>query len=283
MNGKLKQQLKRLIRISFRVSPSLSAQVWNVVCLYIFRDERRAYRGKLKQPQGDRKSIVFFSHNRCASMMLNKRIQELMEGCGYRNIDYQRLVHGWPEKEREAFRWDAEVHSASGRFLPKMFYYGVFRYYVDILGLENMHPILVLRDPRDVITSRYFSEAFAHVALDKVFHEHTERVRKMDVDTFVKTFAKDVEEHYSHFRENYSKMEQGVIWKYEDLIDDFEGFLVDVNEKCNLGKSGKFVAEIASKESFKVSSEDKFSHKRSVKAGSYLCLLYTSPSPRDRG
>lgn len=273
MNSTLKKIIKRGIRLAFDKAPQASDFLWGRVRRIILRKEIKAYDGKGKSKNGGHKSVVFFSHNRCASMMLNRRLLDLLEGVDLERIDYQRLVHPLPEKEREVFQWDREGHLQRGRFKGVGYYYGPFRYYVDIPKLNTFNTVLVLRDPRDVITSRYFSEAFAHVALDSKFHEHTKAVREMDVDTFVREFAPDVEAHYRNFMENFEMLKGGVVWRYEELIADFAGFLAHVNDAFELGHDKRYIASIASKESFTVQSEDKFAHKRSVSAGAYLKKL----------
>ena len=64
-----------------------------------------------------------------------------------------------------------------------------------------------------------------------------------------------------------------MVWRYEELIADFAGFLAHVNDAFELGHDKRYIASIASKESFTVQSEDKFAHKRSVSAGAYLKKL----------
>jgi hypothetical protein len=234
-----------------------------------FWPERLGWRGWDTGSGNGRPSIVFFTHYRCASMMLVQRLNDLIEGLGYRQINYQGYVHPWPIEKREKFQRDREEHERVGRFVAQGRFYAPLRYFVDIPHLDQYKVLLVLRDPRDVLVSRYYSERFAHVRLDKGFLDHCRKVEDMTIEEFVVGYTDDVGAHYRLFMEHAADLEHAHVVPYEEVIADFAGFLRGVNEYASLGRSEEEILEIAGRESFSVSSEDKYSHKRSVKARNF--------------
>lgn len=262
----MKNLPKTLAKKMFQKFPvtTLPVEFWSRTLRY--QNERKAYKGRDLAPGNGKSSVVFFTHYRCASMMLMNRLWDLLEVHRFKRIDYQGLVHFWTLDERAAFQGDSSGHDEFSRFNPLGRVYGPLRYFVDIPRLESFKVVLVLRDPRDVLVSRYYSEKFAHVRLDKRFRSHCEEIEALTVDDFVLKFASDVQENYGLFAKNKDKWKHGLFTKYEDLISDFPKFIKEVNDYCELGHSADFVASVAAKESFVVNAEDKFSHKRSVQA-----------------
>ena len=236
---------------------------------FLFHREHRAWKGGDTRPGNGRPSLVFFTHYRCASMMLVRRLNDLLAGLGYRQVDYQGYVHPWPLDQRDHFQRAREEHREVGRFVAEGRFYAPLRYYVDVPELQNYKVVVVLRDPRDVLVSRYYSEKFAHVRADTRFLAHCEEVEKMELDEFALAFADDVGGHYRFFMEHAPDLEHALFVSYEEVISDFEGFLSKVNEYAGLGCPAERVREIADKESFRVTSEDKYAHKRSVKARNF--------------
>lgn len=261
--------LKRILKSILRRAPWLGIYAVSLIRPIQFRRERAAFSGQLKQVEKENPSIVYFSHYRCASMMINKRLLQLIAEGNYQQLDYQGYVHPWPIEEREAFQRDCSEHEKFGRFPITGHYFGPLRYYVDIPGLEKMKVIVVLRDPRDVLVSRYFSEKYNHVRLDNRFKKHCETISKLSLDEFVLQFKEDVGAHYEFYQKNSDKLKNALFINYEEMIADFHGFLDKVNTYVGLGLSEQFLKELASQESFSVKSENFYSHKRSVQARNF--------------
>lgn len=261
--------MKRVIkRILLRV-PWLGIAYVKAVRPWQFRAERAAFGGKVSRAGNDRPSLVYFSHYRCASMMVNRRLLDLISGENYRHLNYQGYVHPWPISDREDFQRQRKEHAEMKRFPAKGHYFGPLRYFVDIPNLAEMKTVVVLRDPRDVLVSRYYSERFNHVRLDKRFLRHCESIEELSLDEFTLQFKEDVGAHYTFYRENSEQLKNALFVNYEEMISDFRGFLADLNLYLGLGRSEEFLDDLASQESFVVMKEDRYSHKRSVEARNF--------------
>lgn len=261
--------LKRILKPFLMRFPRLGILGLKVARPFRFQPERLAWRGGDQGPGNGRPSLVFFTHYRCGSMMLDRRLGDLLDGLDYKRINFQGYVHPWSIERREDFQRNRDEHARVGRFVATGRFYSPLRYYVDIPDLPTYKVLVVLRDPRDVLVSRYFSERYAHVRLDDRFLEHCERVESMELDRFVLEYAEQVEEHYRLFMDHAEDLRHALVISYEEVISDFEGFLRRVNEYADLGRSEEYVAEVAARESFTVTSEDKYAHKRSVKARNF--------------
>lgn len=261
----MRQQIKQVLRRA----PWLGFAYVKMVSRWQFRAERSYYQEGTTQVGNQQPSVVYFSHYRCASMMVNRRLLDLLAGKNYREINYQGYVHPWIIEKREAFQRDVEEHAKVGRFPEKGHYFGPLRYFVQIPDLEKMKALVVLRDPRDVLVSRYYSEKYNHVRLDKRFLRHCEAIEDLSLDEFVLKFKTDVGAHYKFYQENSASLKNALFINYEEMIEDFRGFLGQINEYAQLGRSNEFLDKLAAQESFVVSKEDRYSHKRSVEARNF--------------
>ena len=259
--------MKKLLKRLCRRFPILGVFLVSVIHPFLFKSERRAYSGKTNGKTNGRKSIVFMTHNRCASVMVHKRLLELLEADSYRHLDFQGLVQ-LNSSEQKNFILN-ESNKNLGRFQNVGHYYGPLRYFVEIPKASSLKVLVVLRDPRDVLVSRYYSEKYSHFRFDRKFAEHCKKVEAMNLDEFVIKFSDDVCEHYRKYIRGWSNLGDVLFYKYEDVIADFEGFLTSFSAYAGIVKTKSDIKEIAGKESFSVVKEDKFSHKRSVKSGGF--------------
>jgi hypothetical protein len=171
-------------------------------------------------------------------------------------MDWDRYVHNrFPVNTTS---WLAQ-HEAS-IFLERGFVYGPFRAPLPISNLGNYRTILLLRDPRDVITSAYFSDAFSHPPPGNKkrlpeFNERRARVQKMTIDDYVLERADEIHSHYAAYR-SFADSIKVTPLTYEQMMLDFGGFLdglevcLDVsipdwlrNRLRELGRIGEFLGD----------------------------------------
>jgi len=93
--------------------------------------------------------------------------------------------------------------------------------------LENYSIVLHLRDPRDVLTSAYYSHAYSHPATDR-FRPSAELRSKWEeegVDHFVLNRIERVKKEYEELCERLMGKENTVLVKYEDMVTDYGKWL----------------------------------------------------------
>ncbi|NIP94584.1 MAG: hypothetical protein GWO24_14520, partial [Akkermansiaceae bacterium] len=176
-----------------RTSPRLYVVLARLVAKGMFRAERKALAGKLP-PRGNGPSVLHFCYNRCGSRYVSSVIQRLLDPGDYRFIDYERYyTHCDPEGLSKL----SEPEFVRPRVLETGFHYGPFyQLHAGITELEKFTIVLTLRDPRDVLTSRFFSQAYAHTLFDRGSIERRRRIREMGVDAFVLDQAGEIVERY---------------------------------------------------------------------------------------
>ncbi len=117
--------------------------------------EARYLAGQLP-PASNRPSTLHFTLHKCASVYLRTKLHALAELIGLAPLDLDG--HFFDSSRPQPF----EVR-------PHGYFYGPFRCLDDAFGVRREWPdlsgyklIVVLRDPRDVLTSLYFSTAYSH-------------------------------------------------------------------------------------------------------------------------
>ena len=150
----------------------------------------------------------YFGHHKCASTWIVKIVHEICMLTG------QQVL----EKQSNAISSYEEIFSSR----KVDFYICQTSIYEKISTIKNFKGFHVIRDPRDIITSGYFSHLYSHHTEGwNALHEHKKELQKLDKR---EGLLKEIE-----FSSNF--INHIIDWDYDD---------------------------------------------------SRICLLYTSPSPRDR-
>ena len=108
-------------------------------------------------------SFFFFTMNKSASSFVARILKQLIIPSGMKQICLERYYfHGGEIGKKwykEAYMGDKILES----YLKKDgFYFGPFRNKLPKVDLNKHKIILLLRDPRDVLTSLYFSVSYSH-------------------------------------------------------------------------------------------------------------------------
>lgn len=165
---------------------------------------------------------------------------------------------------------DASVCFASGG----MIYLG-FRHYPDFdLDLSGLRSVLLVRDPRDMLVSLYYSVVKSHIIPTKhrVFQKRREAAAKLDVDEFV---LKKAGAYLLKFKKYQQKLPSDslVTYRYEDVIYEKSAWLEDLVNKLGLPSKPELIQETAQKFDVFPESEDQEQHIRQVHPGNYKSRL----------
>jgi hypothetical protein len=168
-------------------------------------------------------------------------------------------------------------------FRPTGYTYGGFR------GIErNMvlpdyadgRTVLLVRDPRDMLTSLYFSEAKSHVppgasasdALLKQFEQRRQRALSMSIDEFALQRAQGLKAAYEGvFAAMDGKAHK--LFRYEDVIFAKREWVDAVIAYLGLTVAGQVVANVVAKNDVRPTAEDEGQHIRKVAPGDHLDKL----------
>ena len=169
-----------------------------------------------------KKNILFFTVHKAASMFIYKVCHDLCKAAGlsYYSINHNKNSRYYFDTESGGLDDIGIWGARTGCFAP-------LRYYFMVPEELNARIILHLRDPRDVLVSLYYSEAFSHSVIKGVFDlgrkERNEIVEK-GIDTFVLTRAVEFNNKYAEYRCLLSRPNV-VFVKYEDLVCNLSAWL----------------------------------------------------------
>ncbi|MEM1059839.1 MAG: sulfotransferase domain-containing protein [Verrucomicrobiota bacterium] len=265
----MKKLLTKLRMKFMQACPHTYIRFSRWVSQYMFPATTKLLSGRSRSPIR-RASVIFFGHNRCATRFISRCLVALAKSEGRPCIDLETYFARTDSSRYGQFEDPDFMRRV---FQPTGYYYGPHYWYREIPGLERFRVLLVLRDPRDVITSRYYSQGFAHTLMDEKAYRRRLEIQKMTVDEFVREMAWEVKCAYEGYLENLLPRSNVYATSYEKMVADFRPWLDGIVEHIGMQPSAAAVEQVVASTSFKVAKEDIYSHKRSVQPGSHLRKL----------
>lgn len=239
-----------------------------------FRNEILLLKGRHKN-RSTKQSILYFGVHRSGTCQAGKILSLLAQSQGMTHIDYDGYVWSFGKYD-EWPGWRRAAYKNRGYFL------GPLRHFNEagpFITLGEYQIILQLRDPRDVLVSRYFSEAYGHPprpnadsAYMKFYFDRRERLRRMTIDEFVLEEMEYVcSNDYMPYCENLLNKPNVLFLEYEEMVTDFTEWLnkvirfldFDVGQKMrdSLIQKGKVLLT--------VKEENIYAHCRQIKPGDH--------------
>ena len=209
------------------------------------------------------RSIIVFTVHKAASMLLYELTKWITGTC--QMPFYSINDKTFPERE---LRTDASA------FLDKEGCFCPIRYDVDVPHIENYDLILHLRDPRDAMTSAFYSFAYSHPpnpgSKNASDAERQEWIRQ-GVDWYVLKRAGAWLRNYRDYCGHILKQPNTIFVKYEEMVTDFESWLRKYIAPFPLAHPEGTIQELVRKyrDNFQVKREDIYRHKRQVTPGDH--------------
>ena len=108
-------------------------------------------------------------------------------------------------------------------------------------GMEQYRSVLMVRDPRDVLTSLYYSTAYSHSLPDPGgnkqgdFISKREHTRRISVDEFVLENAEAERRIYQRYTDlMMRKQPEPYLTRYEEMTHDFDTWFTRLLDYCQL-------------------------------------------------
>ena len=200
-------------------------------------------------------------------MFIYKICHDLSKECGlnYYSVNHNRYNKYYFDTEENDLEDLTNWKNRTGCFAP-------LRYYFNIPQELNAHIILHLRDPRDVLVSLYFSEAYSHSVFKGVFDlSQSERneIINMGIDRYVLEYADTFNRKYTEYQHLLTKQDS-IFVKYEDLVLNFPYWLQEVAKGFAI-ENKRFIHSMIKKYKgeFEVKKENLHAHKRKIVPGDY--------------
>lgn len=231
---------------------------------FYFKDEYLLLHGLKPKTNSKQQSILFYTVHKSASTFIKNTVMELLAHENLTVINFS----GYLSKNAQEATYNNT--DKMGKLLkPKGYFYGAFRSYYSFPEMERYKILLVLRDPRDVLNSYYFSTLYNHPIGRKEVLEEREMYADMDIDSFVLHKAPEFKIRYSDFCKHLLHRPNVVLLQYEDMISNFTPWINKLSDFLEIKNNEEVKKNIIAKTSFKVKKEDKNSFIRSIKANDY--------------
>ncbi len=222
----------------------------------------------------DLKSLMGVSMHKAGSSVTNGILKTFSRACGY-EIDDISIAAGKSDKT------PPEVFvAAQERMQPTGVYYGMARgpYVKDMPVLANLRLVVQLRDPRDCITSAYFSYAKSHVPPKdperlRIFEQRRERLQEKRIDDFACSNAANYRMRMQVLSDLLADHPDALVLKYEEMVTDTEAWMTRIAAFLDVPMTDDLRAKLAEKGDFSTSGEDTSQHKRQVTPGDHARKL----------
>lgn len=199
-----------------------------------------------------RPSVLHFSFNKAATQTVKKLLIE----CGRRNKLTPALLHDYAfhhsmpfldHLEREEMKKYAHL------FKPKGYLYTVFGGMIaEIPDLEKFKVVLVVRDPRDILVSDYYSIAYSHAIPDgekkEIYLSRRESALASTLDEYVLNSAPKLQSVFERYEMHLFPVCPSVhVARYEDMVENFPEWFDSLVSACGMEISKTFRQNLVEK------------------------------------
>jgi len=215
-----------------------------------------------------KKSVVFFTFHKCASILFAREVLGKIDSFTYRDLN--RMEN--QGEDMLSFKLNVKNHlygpvRIQGRIQP----------YItgNLPEILKCNCIFMIRDPRDLLVSQYYSYGWTHPVHDdpkmaQNLLENRAKIRSQTIDKYVINAASSLLQDFKTQDGLYRLSKKPILLRYEDMIHSWDNFVKGLGTYLPLTSE---VIEGLYKESRPNEEIDEKAHKRSGKTGSYLTEL----------
>ena len=214
-----------------------------------------------------RQSILFYTTQKCASVYISTLIERLAAGADMPHIHFDAYMTIMNVRGPDGPFGNPSI--AKQAFVPQGYYYGPvgsLRLFPDV---KDYATVLVLRDPRDVLTSLYFSTAYSHALITEKLIKERKEALGMSIDEYVLANKDLYQRIYSGYCDTILQQPNVLFLKYEDMVADFPDFLHKLAAHVGLDDQKEIIETLIAEANFKIDKEDPYSHRRQAKPGDH--------------
>ena len=229
------------------------------------------------QSQNLHPSIIHFSLNKAATQYTRK----ILAQCAVENGMVPVNIHGYAFNTNFPYLdhlTAEEMKKYQHIFKPNGYLYSVFGGMIEGLSeLEKYKIVLMVRDFRDLLVSEYYSIAYSHIAPDiqgnkyELFVKQRTKARESAIDEYAVAESDRVYNTLQRYKTLLiDKYPNVYVTKYEEMINDFRGWLDKLLYNCELNIGHDFFTALLERnERIRPKGEDIHRHLRKGKPGEY--------------
>ena len=220
-------------------------------------------------------SFFVFCLHKSGSTLLNTMLAELCEIAGVPIFEPEVLEfqNGFP-----LGTWKEDIQSL---FFERGYCFSGFRFlppYLKGFDISRFKKVLLVRDPRDMMVSHYFSHKTSHSIpqgkLGSRVQALRDKVEAMEIDEYVLWASKNARAHFNTYQE-YIADDKLRVFRYEDVIFEKRRWLRELLEFVGIQIDDQDVRRIADKHDIRPEVEDERKHVRRVTPGDHQEKLKT--------
>lgn len=225
-------------------------------------------------PEETNKSVICLSMHKAGSTIADKILLDFFNAKG---MEIDRISLGVPSSpltERDVFI------TYQDKMQPTGVYYGIARgaYVSEMPVIKDLKVIVQVRDPRDCITSAYFSFKTSHrppkdPEKRKAFMKRRRKLENLDIDEYALAQVKGYQNRMRILRDIIEAHDDILVLKYEDMVEHTEDWLGRISEFTQQPLTEDLRTDLGEKIDFSVDAEDISRHKRQVSPGDHTRKL----------
>lgn len=220
----------------------------------------------------DRRSVIHFSVNKAATQYVRRILVRCTEPLGLvpAHLNGYAFWSDLPYFDHPT----ASKATIERAFRPSGYLYSSFGGYVSgIPDVESYDKVLVVRDPRDVLTSQFFSISLSHQVpgADKraAFLERRARAHELGIDAFVLERSAALASILDRYITELLPQPRVLLLRYEELVTQLPTFLEELCEFLHVRLETEVHAGILAQAQPAPGKEDPRSKVRQVTPGDH--------------
>jgi hypothetical protein len=223
-------------------------------------------------------SVYFYTFHKCASSLFSGYVLKNVDGL--ENVNYAREIYSGDRPVDISFEKRGKIYGPIRLSADKQspVYHSLVARTARRRFVWGKRAVFMIRDPRDVLVSQYYSFGFSHgLSKSKPIRERQlelrSEIQRMSLDEYAIKNAEEVRSNFRRLRVLYRWSGRGVIIRYEDMINDWQRFSSGLTS--NLAISAETLDEIY-RRSRPLETENRHAHRRSGRTGTFQEKLETS-------
>jgi Sulfotransferase domain len=213
-------------------------------------------------------SVLYFTVHRCASQFIYQIFKSFEKHSDMTHID----IGGYFWRGGKLYVRPQEIYRQFGYVYGPIYGMDKEELPLPIPNLNDFKIFLMLRDPRDVLTSYYFHHAadpYYNPAQRDFLIARSKETKNKPIDEWVLDKAPIFRARYEEYLNTFHNRPNVLFLKYEDMVADFPSWLSGLAEFASPNLHANTLQSIMRTARFDVDKEDEQAHKRQVTPGDH--------------
>lgn len=219
----------------------------------------------------DPESVYFYSVHKAGTALFTHVLRQANE---LTHVDYETMLFDDKLSTELVFEKYGHLYGVFRIVNEKhnQLYIKITRHIAKPDFVKDKNIVYLVRDPRDLIISFYYSFGFSHVSsanaqMESELQQTRNRLRSLSLDEFALKHAPVVKEKLEILYWLSKESRHSIILRYEDLLEDFSGFMRNFSKYISIPPERQRELFLASRPR---DSEDLKAHKRSGRSKQYI-------------